>query len=161
MRSDHARVQSPEGHSQRSRVPSKWVLLTAWAASLAGCTARRDAAGASRYADRLCIDGLMIDGGAGSLWDVLASHVRTRQWLDNVQSGSPGPLVLIDGREVDGLGRLSAVSAREVRSVEKVEPELAVAEYGPRGRDGAIVINMQYAPAYPSAPHRRMPQRCR
>lgn len=90
-------------------------------------------------ADGLCLDGLLLNAGPSNLHEILERRLahRTPQWFD---ARLPGPLVLVDGMPVDGVQRLATMQARGIASVETLDGFFAETEYGPRARDGAIVV---------------------
>ena len=128
MRAPARRRSGPNG-------PPAIVLVLA----LVGCSAASVQRTASPTADGLCLDGLFVRPHAGNLRDVLERRYRHRTpaWFDLRTSG---PLVLIDGVQVDGLQRLAGLEAADVANVETLEAARAMPEFGARAREGAVVV---------------------
>lgn len=86
----------------------------------------------------LCLDGHPLLPGSSDLREALERRLgpRARDWFP---AASAGPLVLLDGVAVPP-EQLTGVPAGSVASVELLEAFRAVAEFGARGTDGAIVV---------------------
>jgi len=87
----------------------------------------------------LCLNGVYTGARAANALELLERRYprRISDWLDMRE---PGPLVLVDGTPVDGLQRLASLDPAVIASVELLEADRSVPEYGGRARAGAVVV---------------------
>jgi len=122
--------------------PGSLSLLTTFLLAL--CAGGCATSGSGRLdepvpADGFCFNGLLVRSQQPNVKDELERRLARRvpEWLD---PRVRGPLVLVDGIEVDGLYRLATMSPAAIATVETLDANRAVPEYGLRARDGAIVV---------------------
>jgi hypothetical protein len=136
------------------------IVLAASVAAGTACAGNRLTPEQDGQSAVLCVDGLRMNAGNRSLADLLNSRIPTRRWLSDGRTAGRGPLVLIDGLEVDGITRLTTIPASHVRWVETLDGFRAVPEYGPRARTGAVLGPLRTDRPVRAAPRNRQPQRC-
>jgi hypothetical protein len=140
---------------------AKAIATTLTSAALAGCMTAPTRANHNPVSSAVCVNGIIVSSGDLMLRDLLDSRVSTRRWLKETNQIARGPLVLVDAIEVDGLGRLATIPAASVTSVETLDAQHAVSEFGLRGRDGAVLVFTTGADPRVLEPGMRPPDRCR
>lgn len=149
------RFESFRRRRARLAIPFAATALIAACVTGSGGSYELDSGGQS-----LCVDGLRLSASGYSVADVLESHVSTRALIAADNGSGPGPLVFVGNIEVDGFGRLGAIAATDVSAIETLDANRAVAEFGPRAREGAILIRLRADEGTPQDPHMKGPERC-